>query len=150
MRPRPVILLTVAYGAGLATGLARFVDPWTLIPLLIVGVIGRRTLSGFVCLGAALGCAAGALAKWEDGLSCSARLPSVAVSLTVVLEEPVSESGGVGLSSPVGAGCHGVVAVRWPVGSAARAGSRLRITGRWIKDPESGIRPGGLFLVQRS
>ncbi len=37
VRPRPVILLTFAYGAGLATGLARFVDPWTLIPLLIVG-----------------------------------------------------------------------------------------------------------------
>jgi len=55
VRPRPVILLTFAYGAGLATGLARFVDPWTLIPLLIVGVTGRKTLSGFVCLAAILG-----------------------------------------------------------------------------------------------
>jgi competence protein ComEC len=150
VRPRPVILLTFAYGAGLATGLARIVDPWTLIPLLIVGVLGRKTLSGFVCLAALLGGAAGALAKWEDGFGCAARLPSVAVSLTVVLEEPVSESGGVGLASPVGAGCHGVIAVRWPVGSAAIAGSRVRVTGRWIKDPESGIQPGGLFLVQRS
>jgi len=69
VRPRPVILLTFAYGAGLATGLARFVDPWTLIPLLIVGVTGRKTLSAFVCLDAILGSAGCSLAKWEEGFS---------------------------------------------------------------------------------
>jgi hypothetical protein len=46
-----------------------------------------------VCLAAMLGSAAGALAKWEDGFSCAARLPSVGVSLTVVLEEPVPRMG---------------------------------------------------------
>ncbi len=55
------------------------------------------------------------------------------------------------MASPVDAGCRGAIAVRWPVGSAATAGSRVRVTGRWITDPESGIRPDGICsLVQRS
>ena len=63
MKPRPAILLTLAYGAGLATGLLRFGDPLGAAAVLSRGChLAGQGLATMFVTGAMLGRVSGELA----------------------------------------------------------------------------------------
>ena len=86
MKLPPVGLLVLCFGAGLATGLARFPDPSLVIPALLVLAValrGREILSLLVA-GAFVGQLA-AVAAWHgEGGSCASFLPKGSQTLTIV------------------------------------------------------------------
>ena len=45
MRPRPALLFTLAYGAGLATGLLRFGNPIGVLLLLLAVITSGRLIA---------------------------------------------------------------------------------------------------------
>ena len=45
MKPRPPLLFTLAYGAGLATGLWHFGTPLVALPLLGAALAGRQAVA---------------------------------------------------------------------------------------------------------
>ncbi|MGH7702545.1 MAG: hypothetical protein ACREMO_05600, partial [Gemmatimonadales bacterium] len=110
MTPRPFILFTMAYGAGLATGLLHFGAPAgagvILSPLLIWR---RRDLAGLLLAGALLGRAAAWVAWEREAGACAARLPPGRIELAIELTEPAATEGGVLSARPVRAQCTGVV-----------------------------------------
>ena len=148
-RHPPLILLLVTFGAGLATGLARFPDPRLLIPaLVVVAALGRHRQLVGLCSGAALvGALSGAVAWRAEERSCAATLPREAVALTVVpLDPPPVEQGRV-VADVVG--CPGEVAVRWGrVAPQVRVGLPLKVRGKWYPRAEGLFgRPGGTLIV---
>ena len=155
MTARPPILLLAAFGAGLATGLARFPAPINLALILgvagVAGVISALLVcpdTARLCFGAALlGALHGSVARIRDASSCAARLPEGAVSMQLRLREPVDRFGGRVLATPLHAGCTGEVTARWPTGQAADAGMQLRVEGRWVPRPQWTGRGGGTLLV---
>ena len=146
MRPRPVVLFVLVFGAGLATGLAH------LRPL--VAVVGCTAWAAWLWrrdalllpLGALLGLAHGSVALSYAGHSCAAALPPGPVAVTVRLLDPAS-SGLVG-AVPIGVKCHGPVLLRWPGGQQREAGRRVRVEGRWTPRPQFGGRPDGILVVK--
>ena len=157
MTGRPPILFIAAFGAGLATGLARFSAPVDVA--LILGAAGVAALTaiglggpgiGRLCFGAALlGALHGRVALVRDGASCAARLPEGRIRLELRLREPVDRLGGRVLGLPLGAGCSGEVTARWPMGRPAEAGTTLSVEGRWIPQPLSIGRAAGMLVVSR-
>jgi competence protein ComEC len=145
---RPPILLTVFYGAGLLTGLARFLDLYGVMALVgAIALIGRRPLATTIALALLLGEMSGQLAWLRERGACAARLPAGQLRISVRLLEPADSNGGRVEVQPLGAGCHGSISARWPSGRALGAGNSARIVGRWI--PRTGIagRPGGTLVV---
>ncbi|HEX9754241.1 MAG TPA: DNA internalization-related competence protein ComEC/Rec2 [Gemmatimonadales bacterium] len=146
MRPRPVILFTLAFGAGLATGLARFPGPPAVAALtgLAVALGGDAAL---VPLGGVLGFIHGAVARRAAATTCAARLSTGRVRLRVRLLEP----GRPGLveAEPIGAGCRGAILIRWPESRPRGAGSRVEIEGKWIYRERFGGRPDGILAAVR-
>ena len=55
MTPRPALLFTLCYGAGLATGLLHFGGPLGVIVLLGAGMAARRSGALLLATGALLG-----------------------------------------------------------------------------------------------
>jgi competence protein ComEC len=149
--PRPAILLTLAYGAGLATGLLRFGAPVGALLVLAatagVAAAVRRPLACLLVVAAALGRGSAELAWVVDAGSCAARLPAGRVRLAVLLHEPVPLEGGRLEVTPIGAGCAGSVAARWPAGDPRLAGVTSRIEGTWIPRPGTAGRAGGILAV---
>ena len=147
----PLILLLAAYGAGLATGLARFPDPRLSLSALVLAtlVAWRNPLHGFLAGGALLGALAGA-AAWElERGRCAAQLQRGALTLTLVpLDPPPVEAGRVE-AEVVGAGCRDPIAVRWGRSAPRVAvGQAFRVTGTWHPRPEGVFgRPGGTLVV---
>ncbi len=111
MTPRPAILLTLAYGAGLATGLLRFGAPvGALLVLAATAGVAAAVSGPLACLlvvAATVGRASAELAWVVDAGSCAARLPAGRVRLAVRLHEPVPLEGGRLEVTPIGAGCSG-------------------------------------------
>lgn len=147
MTPRPALLFTAVYGAGLATGLLHFGSPVGAILLLAVAVAARRSLLLLLAVAAALGRAGGELARVADGQRCAARLEAGRVRLSVRLAEPAAVGGGQVQVHPVAARCTGEVAARWPAGVPVAAGFTSRVEGRWIPRAGAGGRAGGLLVV---
>ena len=151
MTPRPAILLTLAYGAGLATGLLRFGAPAGALLVLVATACVAAAVSGplpvLLVVAVSLGRASSELAWVADGGSCAARLPAGRVRLTVRLHEPVPLEGGRLEVTPLGAGCTGAVAARWPAGDPRPAGITSRIEGTWIPRPGTAGRAGGMLAV---
>jgi competence protein ComEC len=155
---RPPLLFVAAFGAGLATGLARFSAPVDVA--LILGVAGLAAIVAALlagadlaslCMGAALlGALHGAVARVGDGAACAALLPEAPLRLTVRLCEPVDDTGGRVQVAPLGTSCNGEVSARWPSGRPADAGAQLLIEGRWIPQPAWTGRARGTLVVSRA
>jgi competence protein ComEC len=149
--PRPAILLTLAYGAGLATGLLRFGAPVGALLVLAATACGAAVVSRpipfLLVMAATVGRASAELAWVVDAGRCAARLPAGRVRLTVRLHEPVPLEGGRLEVTPVGVGCTGAVAARWPAGDPRPAGITSRIEGTWIPRPGTAGRAGGTLAV---
>jgi competence protein ComEC len=144
--PRPAILFTAAYWAGLATGLLRFGAPGgAVVVALGLGLVWRPL--GFVAGGGLLaGRLGGELAAAMERKQCAARLPAQRLRVRVRLVEPVDSSGGRVMVAPW-ADCRGEVPARWPRGRPVRAGARAEVTARWMPRPGLGGRPGGTLVV---
>lgn len=145
------ILLLLAFGAGLATGLLRFLAPAPVILLLVAAALcTRRWSAGTFLLAAGLGRCLALVAWLATSATCTARLSAQPVVLEVRLMEPVDPGAGPVLVRPIGLGCRGAIEARWPESSSLQAGTRSRIEGRWLSRPDRFGRPGGLLLVKRS
>jgi competence protein ComEC len=144
---RPALLFTLCYGAGLATGLLHFWAPWSVILPLALAAAARHPLPLLLAAAAALGRAAGELARVADRDGCPARLEAGRVRLTVRLAEPVAVAGGRVQVAPVAARCSGELAARWPAGVPRAAGLASRVDGRWIPRAGAGGRAGGVLVI---
>lgn len=153
-RPPPAVLLLTAYGAGLATGLARFPEPvCALVVLLGAGLLlleseQRWSVPAWL-LNATLaaGALAGGLAQAAERGRCVARLPEGDVTLEARLLEPAGlDEARVALEAP---GCgSGVLLARWPRARALAEGTPMRVRGRWL--PRAGLRADGTLLVHEA
>ena len=148
MRPRPAILFTTAYGAGLATGLLHFGAPLVVVLVTAVAaVLVRRPWATLLISAALLGRLSGELAWLREAQACAARLPAARLRLFVRLVEPADSTGGLVAVQPVHAGCGGPVSGRWPAGRPMDAGRIVQVTGQWIPRLGAGGRPSGTLVV---
>ena len=145
----PAVLLLLCYGAGLATGLLRFLGPE--VPALGVGIlllVRRRGVAIWVWA-FLLGQAAAVIGMARERSECAGRLRPGPVAVDARATEPVEPDQLLG-QVMLDATCPGSIAVRWPEGSRVAAGTRGRIEGRWIladsTDPEHGILVARRFL----
>ena len=118
MTPRPALLFTVTFGAGLATGLLRFRDPAGVTGVGLAAIVAVAVAAAMAmamtrarrgpwifCMGCGVaGLAAASLAHASDARSCATRLPAGRIELTLRVIEPVVGSG-IGGARPEGAGC---------------------------------------------
>ncbi|HEY7503082.1 MAG TPA: DNA internalization-related competence protein ComEC/Rec2 [Gemmatimonadales bacterium] len=144
--PRPTILLTAAYWAGLATGLLHWGAPTAALLVAVgLGVIARPL--GFVLGGGLLaGRLGGELASALDRERCAAALPAGRLRVRVRVLEPLDPAGGRVTLAPL-ADCRGEVAARWPRERPAGAGSMADVTGQWIRREGMWGRPDGTFVI---
>ncbi|HEX3235524.1 MAG TPA: DNA internalization-related competence protein ComEC/Rec2 [Gemmatimonadales bacterium] len=147
MKPRPSILLTACYGAGLATGLLHFGSPLGMAVLLLAAPLIGGPLPIVLSAAAAAGRVTGELAREGERTRCPARLPPGRLRLTIELLEPAPREGGRLMVKPVGTGCVGAVAARWPPGRPADAGLHGPAVAVWIPAPGPGGRPAGSLAV---
>ncbi len=148
MRLRPPILFTLAYGAGLATGLAHFGDPASVI-LGFVAFAGRRRPLVVLLVAAALfGRLSAEIAWWREPDRCVTRLPAAEIRLTVRTLEPTDSAGGLTTVQPLHAACVDVVTARWPRRSAAAAGRDIVVVGRWVPRRGPLGRPSGTLVIR--
>jgi competence protein ComEC len=149
--PRPAILLTLAYEAGLATGLLHFGAP--LRATLVLGAIvawaaaSGRGLPLLLGVALMLGRTSADLAWVADASTCAGRLPAGRITLTLHLREPAPIEGGRLEAMPVAAGCSGAVIARWPAGDARPAGVIARVEATWVPRPGLAGRAGGMLLI---
>ena len=138
-------LLALSFGAGLATGLARFPD-WSLVPFaaLLAAWLLREEWWVLALPTFAVGVVWGTRTAIDTARSCAAVLPLGEHDFTLHTVEPGSGSGRVTVSS-----CEGTVTARWPRASDLPAGVSLRATARWLPQPKPLGRPGGLLVVLR-
>jgi|CXWL01.1.fsa_nt_gi competence protein ComEC len=144
--PSGAILLLLAYGAGLATGLARFSDPRLVVVVLLVATIILRRGQGALLAIAALGGVLAAAAELDARTAqCTARLPLGESRLVLRLIDPGQGSGRVELPGR----CLGSVMVRWPRSSSPRAGESVAVTARWLPRTRALGFGDGLLVVRR-
>jgi len=146
--PRPAVLFTLGYGAGLATGLLHFGEPLGAIMVaLVVALTGRPAL---LLIGAAalVGRLSSELAWAIERTQCAAVLPEGRLALRSRVLEPVDEAGGRIAVRPLGAGCGGSVLAQWPRGRPVPAGVEARLVGSWMPRPGRGGRPGGTLVLK--
>ena len=131
MKLRAPILLTVAYGAGLVTGLLRFLNPYCAVALPVALILAARlpliTTLGLTFL---LGSLSGRIAWIREGSACAARLSTGQLGLTVRLLEPADRSGGLVQVQPLHVDCRESIAARWPFGRPFSAGASALVQGR--------------------
>ncbi len=148
MRPPPIVLLVVAFEAGLATGLSHFLAPILVIPLLTVtGILLSRRGSDWIPWTALLGVGLGIVGRSAAFRSCAAQLPAQEMTLTIALREPVES--GLAEARVLQPSCPGTITIRVRGEQLLPAGSRWSATGRWIPSRRLGGRPDGIFVVQR-
>ena len=151
MKPPPVVLLVLALGAGLATGLARFWDPRLVIPALLVAAFmaRRRSTLGLLAGAALVGRCLAVIAWRGESLRCAAVLPRGDLRLTVVpIDPPPVEQGRVE-AEVMGRGCVGPIVVRWPIRAAVVVGAPIAVSGTWLPRPDGPFdRPGGTLVVR--
>jgi len=151
VRPRPAILLTLIYGAGLATGLLRFGSPLGAAALLAAGPISGRALPTLMAIGGMLGRVSAEAAWLRERERCAVRLPAGRLRLEVGLLEPAPSEGGRVLVRPRAVGCVGSISASWPSGQPLGAGLEVAVEGRWIPGQgPAGRVVGVLAVVSRS
>jgi competence protein ComEC len=148
VRLRPPILFTLAYGAGLATGLAHFGDPVSVAACLLAWALRRSSLVLLLATAAVLGRVGGEVAWWREGDRCETRLPTGALRLTVRTLEPIDSAGGITAVEPVGAACVDAVTARWPRRHPLGAGYEVAVVATWVPRPSVLGRPSGTLVVQ--
>ncbi len=139
------LLLAVVIGAGLATGLARFPDPWSVALAITAGaLVTRRAAHVALATAAVLAITAGAVLRQDGARSCAATLPLGEHSYLVRTVDPGAGSGRVAF---LDGACRGTVAARWPGSVRIGADRHVAIVARWL--PRRGLlgRPDGLLLV---
>jgi competence protein ComEC len=141
-----VVVLVIAFGAGLATGLAHFWPSVILFGSVSAAVALRRSDALVVPAVVALGLLHGAWAARMAERSCVVRLPPGRLELRVRLRGAVTD--GMVTGHPVAVGCIGDIQLRWPAGQQRPAGSVVPVEGRWLPRRELGGRASGLFLVR--
>lgn len=147
MKPRPPILLTVAYGAGLATGLLHVGTPAAVAAVSLGLALSGQPLARLIGTGAVLGRLGGELAWMTEASACTRRLPERPLRLRIRVLEPSDGSGGRIAILPLRAGCTGKVVARWPRRFPAKAGAEFSVIGSWVPRAGRGGRPGGSLMV---
>jgi competence protein ComEC len=147
VRPRPAILLTLVYGAGLATGLLRFGSPLGAAALLAAGPISGRGLLALMAVGGMLGRVSAEVAWLLERPRCTTRLPPGRMHLDLELLEPAPGEGGRVMVRPLAAGCTGPVSASWPSGMPLGAGFEVAVEGRWIPRRGPAGRAAGVLAV---
>lgn len=148
MRPRPAILLTLVYGAGLATGLLRVGTPLGTAALLAVGPLSGQTLPTLLAVGGMLGRISAEGAWLLERLRCTARLPPARLRLRLKLLEPAEDEGGRVTVQPIDAGCIGPVSASWPSRTAMGAGLEVTVEGGWVRRAGPAGRPDGTLAIR--
>ncbi len=148
MRPPLAACIAIAYGAGLATGLARFPAPVVVLLILLPLIVAPAQVRGLCGAGIVLGLLTGTLAGRADRASCAAMLPAGPVVVTLRTEEPVDSGGARARATLPDAGCHGSIAVAWPRAWQAPAGMEVEAEGQWRPRAGRFDRPGGILLVR--
>jgi competence protein ComEC len=149
VRPPPLsVVLALAYGAGLATGLSRFRAPGCVV-LALLALLLRDRRATWLALAAALGVLAAATARWHAEGSCASQLPTVPFAVGLRLEEPVGPDGGMARAVPHELHCTGAVLARWPRHRPLAAGSLVHVEGTWLPDSSRWRPPSGLLVVAR-
>ncbi len=147
MKPRPSILLTAAYGAGLATGLLHFLTPVSAVAAALGIALTGRPLSLLLGAGALLGRASGELAWVTERSGCATRLPERRMQLRLRVMEPADGGGGKIAVRPLGAGCGGRIMAKWPRHLPVTSGTEVTVTASWVPRAGRGGRPGGTLFV---
>ncbi|HEU5171483.1 MAG TPA: ComEC/Rec2 family competence protein, partial [Gemmatimonadales bacterium] len=152
MSARPPLLFVGAFGAGLATGLARFGAPIGVAAIMgvLAWALRRRPLPALLLAAAALGALHAEVAWRRERSACTSRLPEGRVRLLVRLEEPADAGGGALLVRPLQAGCGGVLRARWPEGAPRPAGVSVQAAGRWIRRDAWSGRPDGVLAISHA
>lgn len=138
--------LTLAIGAGLATGLAHFPDPLSVaVATLAAALLLGRLSCSVVALALVAALAWGHALRSRSPASCAAVMPLGEQRFQVRLVDP-----GIGTSRvmPLGLGCDGVVRARWPRNVRIPAGTTARISARWLPRRGALDRPQGTLQVR--
>lgn len=146
---RAPILFTLAYGAGLATGLLHFeATLGGALVVLLAGWFGRKPPLTLLASAVLLGNTSGRIASLAETKRCSTRLPPGAMTMSVTMVERVDSSGGRTSVHPL-VGCSGPVLAMWPPHQEMNAGLEVAVVARWI--PRTGIagRPVGTLVISR-
>lgn len=143
--PGGALLLAIAFGAGLVTGLSRFPDPLSVVTAIaaawwLLPQPPHRALAVTLLLGMVYGQRTADAAESH----CARRLPHGESTLILRTIEPGLDAGRVEVLTPR---CNGVVSARWPEGVAIAAGREVGVTARWIPRPGLLARPGGTLVV---
>jgi len=147
VKPRPAALLTLAYGAGLATGLLRFGSPLGAAVVLAAGPVSGRTLPTLMAMAGMLGRVGAEVALLLERPRCTSRMPPGKMRLDFQLLEPAPSEGGRVMVRPLAAGCTGPVSASWPSGMPLGAGFEVTVEGRWIPVRGPGGRAAGTLAV---
>src|SRR6059036_3230527 len=154
MRP-PILWISVAFGAGLWTGLDAFQvrGAWYVVAPVLVGAaaLHRRAPPG-----AALGIMAAAGVLWggaavrERDDTCAGRWSrergaGSSKAAIVQLGDPAPASGGLVEADVVPGACGGALGLRWPEGYRAAGGTTWVVAGRW-----TGFGERGVLVVRRA
>jgi competence protein ComEC len=144
-RPPPILLIAVSFGAGLATGLARFPDQQLIVACLCAVAIWLREEWWYVALPAlAAGVLAGGAAVRRSSEWCAARLPLGEQPYRIRSIDPGEGTGRVTISP---ARCVGTVTARWPRTARIPAGATARVVARWSPAARPLNRPDGMLLI---
>ena len=145
--PPGAVVLVVAYGAGLLTGLSRFLDPVIALPTLLAAAwVMRRSAVAAAVLALALGLCVGAVARDAAGSRCTGALPLGDRVFLVRTIDPGMSAGRVTLPTWR---CQGEVMVRWPRSAHLGAGHDVTVRGRWLPRSARLGNPAGLLLVSQ-
>ena len=146
MRPRPAVLFTATYWAGLATGLLRFGSPAGVTAVSLGLALTGRPAAVLSAGGMLAGRLGGELAVALARGQCVARMPAGLIRSRVRVLEPADASGGRIAVAPH-ASCRGRLSARWPRGRPVAAGALATVVGRWVPRTGLGGRPEGMLLI---
>ncbi|MEO5826784.1 MAG: DNA internalization-related competence protein ComEC/Rec2 [Gemmatimonadales bacterium] len=145
--PPGAVLLLVAYGAGLATGLSRFPDPHVVMfAALATAATVRRDVLRLAAVALAVGAVVGSVSGRPPQGECGQTLPVGPIDLVVRLEEP-SANGWIRATS-LDENCRGPIRLRWPAGPRATSGALVRVGGSLLA--RKSIMPAPATLVATS
>jgi competence protein ComEC len=145
--PRPAVVFTLGYWAGLVTGLLHFGGPAGVLAGALGLAVLRRPPYPLFISAMFIGRLGGELTTLSERSLCAATLPPSRLALRVRLLEPADEAGGRIAVRPLAARCSGSVLARWPRGHRAAAGRETRVTGSWVPRAGIGGRLGGTLSV---
>ncbi len=143
--PPGAVLLAVAYGAGLMTGLLHFPDPVIATTTLLAAAwVLRRSAAAGVLLALVAGGVAGAAARNGARASCAGSLPLGDQLLQLRTIDPGVAAGRVAVRR-----CRGEVMARWPTSARIGSGHDVTVRARWLPRTAGLGRPDGLLIVRQ-